>query len=108
MSDKGLADEPRPIAELVDYQEGSVVSRPILKKETGKVIVFAFDQGESLSEHSVPFDAIVHLLDGEAVITVGGKPHTLKQGDVILMPGNVPHAVQAQTRFKMLLIMLRV
>jgi quercetin dioxygenase-like cupin family protein len=97
-----------PIVGLVDYQDGAVVSRTILKREAGSVTVFAFDRGQALSEHSVPFDALALLVDGRGEITVGGTPHELRQGDTILMPAGIPHAVRAVERFKMALIMLRV
>ncbi len=93
--------------ELVDYQAGSVVSREIVKKKTGSVTAFAFDKGEGLSEHTAPFDALVHVLDGNAGITIGGTPHTVGQGEMILMPANIPHALKAVERFKMLLVMIR-
>jgi len=96
-----------PIVGLVDYQAGAVVSRTILKKDAGSVTVFAFDRGQALSEHTVPYDALVLLVDGRGEITVGGTPHELGEGDTILMPANVPHAVRALERFKMALIMLR-
>jgi quercetin dioxygenase-like cupin family protein len=95
------------MSELVAYQAGSVVSRIIVKKSTGNVTVFAFDQGQGLSEHTTPFDALVHLLDGAAEITVGGTPYDLRAGDMILMPPNVPHALKANERFKMALTMIR-
>ena len=101
------SEETRVLAELVDYQAGAVVSTTLLKKETGTVTLFAFDQGQELSEHTVPHDALVYLVDGEAEITVSGKPHALEAGDLLLMPGGEPHAVRATGRFKMLLTMIR-
>ena len=98
---------PTAIADLVQYQEGSVVSREIINKPTGTVTLFAFDQGQGLSEHQTPFDALVFLLDGEADITVSGKIHHLKQGEMIIMPANNPHALKAVKRFKMALIMIK-
>ena len=95
------------MADLVAYQAGSVVSRVILKKGTGNVTVFAFDQGQGLSEHTTPFDALVQILDGRAEITVGGTPYDLKAGEMILMPASVPHALRAIERFKMTLTMIR-
>jgi quercetin dioxygenase-like cupin family protein len=95
------------MADLVAYQAGSVVSRIILKKGTGNVTVFAFDQGQGLSEHTTPFDALVQVLDGGAEITVGGTPYELRAGEMILMPANVPHALKATERFKMTLTMIR-
>ncbi|MHC4416348.1 MAG: cupin domain-containing protein [Planctomycetota bacterium] len=102
-----LAGGATRVADLVAYQEEAVVSRTLIKKGTGTVTVFAFDRGQSLSEHTVAFDALVQLLDGEAQITLSGTPHHLKQGDMIVMPANQPHAVRAVTRFKMLLVMIR-
>lgn len=93
--------------ELVAYQAGAVVSREIVKKKTGTVTVFAFDKGQGLSEHTVPFDALVQVLDGVAEITIGGAPHRLGKDEMILMPANVPHALKAVERFKMMLVMIR-
>jgi quercetin dioxygenase-like cupin family protein len=94
-------------AGLVQYQEGSIVSREILRKETGTVTFFAFDKGQGLSEHTAPFDALVHILDGKAAITISGKEHLVEAGELIIMPANNPHALLAQERFKMMLIMIR-
>lgn len=95
------------MTKLVDYQPGAVVSR-ILLKNTGAIITaFAFDVGQSMSEHTTPFDALVQVTEGEAVVTIGGAPHTLGSGDLVVLPAKVPHAVAATTRFKMLLIMTR-
>jgi quercetin dioxygenase-like cupin family protein len=102
-----LAARARPLSGLVDYQPGAVVSRTLVKKKTGTVTVFAFDRGQELSEHQVPHDALVHLLEGEVEIKISGTPHRLKQGDTILMPGNQPHAVKAVERFKMVLTLIR-
>jgi quercetin dioxygenase-like cupin family protein len=94
--------------ELVAYQDGAVVSRTLIKRAGGTVTLFAFDEGQALSEHTAPFDAIVHVLDGEASITVAGTCETVKAGQFILLPANQPHAVAAAvTRFKMLLTMIR-
>ncbi len=93
--------------DLVAYQAGSVVSREIVKKKTGTVTVFAFDEAQGLSEHTAPFDALVLVLDGVAEITVGGVPHRLGKDEMILMPANVPHALKAVERFKMMLVMIR-
>lgn len=95
------------LTDLAAYNEGSVVSRQITKAEAGNVTLFAFDQDQELSEHTAPFDALVHVLDGEAEIRISGKPFHLKSGDAIIMPANEPHAVRALTRFKMLLTMIR-
>ncbi|MDH3285655.1 MAG: cupin domain-containing protein [Acidobacteriota bacterium] len=92
---------------LVEYQDGAVVSRSLLKKEKGSVTLFAFDRGQELSEHTVPHDALVYLLDGEAEITIAGAPHHLRVGDALLLPSNQPHAVRATMRFKMSLTMVR-
>jgi len=92
---------------LAAYQEGAVVSRTLLKRGGGTVTLFAFDEGQALSEHTAPFDAIAHVIEGEAVITISGTPLTLRTGDMVLMPANQPHAVHAPSRFKMLLTMIR-
>ena len=94
------------MAELANYQDGSVVSRQITKAEAGNVTLFAFDQDQELSEHTAPFDALVHILDGDAEIKISGKAFHLKMGEAIIMPANEPHAVRALTRFKMLLTMI--
>jgi quercetin dioxygenase-like cupin family protein len=94
-------------ADLVDYQVDSVVSRTILDKKTGTVTLFAFDRGQGLSEHTAPFDALVHLLDGEAEITISGKALRLKEGEMVIMPANQPHALRAIEKFKMILTMIR-
>ena len=98
-----------PVAPLAfaGYQDGAVVSRTLLKRGGGTVTLFAFDEGQSLSEHTAPFDAIAHVLEGEALITIAGTPLTARAGDLVLMPANLPHAVHAATRFKMLLTMIR-
>ena len=95
------------IAELVTYQDGSVVSRQITKADAGNVTLFAFDKDQELSEHTAPFDALVHILDGDAEIKISGKAYNLNTGDAIIMPANEPHALRALTRFKMLLTMIR-
>ena len=94
-------------ADLVAYQDGAVVSRTIVDKPTGTVTVFAFDAGQSLSEHTAPFDAMVHLLDGRAEITIQGKPFQVCAGQILVMPADKPHALLATERFKMLLTMIR-
>ena len=93
--------------ELVRYQDGSVVSRTLLKRSGGTVTLFAFDTGQGLSEHTAPFDAIVHVLEGEAEITISGKAVRVAAGEIILMPANQPHALSGHSRFKMLLTMIR-
>lgn len=95
------------VASLAPYSEGSVVSRSLITAPTGSATVFSFDKGEGLSEHSAPFDALIHVLDGEAEITLAGKPHRLKAGQMLVMPSGIPHAVKAVERFKMLLFLAR-
>jgi quercetin dioxygenase-like cupin family protein len=102
-----IAAKPERLAELVQYQEGSIVSREILKRPTGTVTLFAFSEGQGLSEHTAPFDALVQVLDGEAHITIGGAPVSVVSGQGVVMPANVPHALHAQKRFKMMLVMIR-
>jgi quercetin dioxygenase-like cupin family protein len=92
---------------LIDYQDNSVVSREIIKKETGTVTIFAFDKGEGLSEHTAPFDAMVQVIDGTAEIVISGNKNIVKEGEMIIMPGNIPHALNAIERFKMVLTMIR-
>jgi quercetin dioxygenase-like cupin family protein len=92
---------------LTAYQDGAVVSRILLKRGGGTVTLFAFAEGQSLSEHTAPFDAIAHVLEGEALITIAGVPLTVQAGQIVLMPADQPHAVAARTRFKMLLTMIR-
>ena len=98
---------PQSVADLVDVQEGSVVSREVLKKKTGTVTLFAFGEGQGLSEHSTPHDALVQVLDGTVEITIGGTPYQVSGGEALLLPANIPHALTAVTPFKMLLIMIR-
>jgi quercetin dioxygenase-like cupin family protein len=95
------------LVDLIAYQPGAIVSRILLKRETGSVTLFAFDAGQGLSEHTAPFDALVQLLDGDATVTVGGRAHRVAPGEMIVLPAHVPHALDAVTRFKMLLTMLR-
>lgn len=102
-----LRSQPATVGALVEYQPGAVVSRILVKQPAGSVTLFAFDEGQTLSEHTVPHDALVHVLDGEAEITIAGQPHRLPAGEAILMPAHEPHAVRAVTRCKMLLTMLR-
>lgn len=94
-------------ADLIAYQDESVVSRTIAKKDSGTITVFAFDQGQGLSEHTAPFDAMVQVLDGEAEITISGEPHRVAAGEMIVMPAHEPHALSAVERFKMVLVMLK-
>jgi quercetin dioxygenase-like cupin family protein len=93
--------------DMIAYQEGSVVSRQITKEEAGNVTLFAFDKDQGLSEHTAPFDALVHIIEGEAQVTISGNPFDLKAGDAIIMPANEPHALKAIQPFKMLLTMIR-
>ena len=105
---KGLA--PAQVAEapeIVQYQDGAVVSREIVKKPTGTVTIFAFDEGQGLSEHTAPFDALAQVVEGDAEITIPGQPHRVQDGEMILMPAGQPHALKALTRFKMILTMIR-
>jgi quercetin dioxygenase-like cupin family protein len=95
------------LAGMVAYQEGSVVSRTLIDKKVGTVTLFAFAVGQGLSEHTAPFDAMVYLLDGEADVSISGKPYHLKNGDMLIMPANKPHALKATRAFKMLLVMVR-
>jgi len=95
------------VEDLLDYQEGAVVSREIIRKETGTVTIFAFDKGEGLSEHTAPFDAMVQIIDGKAEITISGKKNILEKGDMIIMPANEPHALHALEQYKMILTMIR-
>ena len=109
-SDKEPDGPPAKVAtlrDMVDYQDGSVVSRTLLDKPTGSVTLFAFDEGQGLSEHTAPFDAMVNILDGEAEITIGGKVFTPGIGEMIVMPADIPHALKAVKKFKMLLVMIK-
>ncbi len=99
--------EPAELAGLVEYATESVVSRTLASGDAGSVTLFAFDAGQGLSEHTAPFDALVQVLEGEAQIEIEGRPHAVREGWAILMPANVPHAVRAPSRFKMVLTMLR-
>jgi quercetin dioxygenase-like cupin family protein len=96
------------LSELIDYQEGSVVSREIISKKTGTVTLFAFDLGQGLSEHTAPFDATVFCLEGEVEVTISGNPILVKKDEMVIMPADLPHSLKANTKFKMLLIMIRV
>lgn len=106
-SEKDLKGRALALTELVHFQDGAIVSREVVSQPTGTVTAFAFDEGEQLSEHTAPFDAMVVDLDGEADITIGGIVHRLEPGQMIIMPADVPHAVRAATRFKMLLVMIK-
>jgi len=95
------------VNDLIAYQEGAVVSRTLIDKKVGTVTIFAFDEGQGLSEHTAPFDAMGHILDGEAEIRISGQLFHLKAGEMIVMPANQPHSLRAITAFKMMLIMIR-
>jgi len=95
------------MAGLVDYQVDAIVSRTLIDKNAGTITVFAFAEGQKLSEHTAPFDAMVHIMDGYCEVTISGKAHQLKAGDMIIMPANKPHGIKATKNFKMLLIMIR-
>ena len=98
----------QPLNELVDYSADSIVSKTIVDKPTGTITLFSFDKNQKLSEHTSPYDAVVQVLDGRASLTIGGQIQQVPAGEIIIMPANVPHAVYAEERFKMLLIMIRV
>ncbi len=103
-----LKSKALDIVNLVQYEKDSVVSREVIKKELGTVTFFAFDQGQGLSEHSAPFDAMVQIIDGEAEITISGVKNTVKKGEIIIMPANEPHALQAvNSPYKMILTMIK-
>jgi len=99
--------KPLSVSEMLSYQKDAVVSREIIKQDTGTVTVFAFDRGQGLSEHTAPFDALVQVLEGEAEITISGRAHRVRGGEMILMPAHAPHALQAVVAFKMMLIMVK-
>jgi len=103
---ENLAEKVLEIKDLIAYQEGSVVSRMIVYKKSGTITLFAFDSGEGLSEHTAPFDAIASIIDGEAEISIEKNRYVLKEGQMIIMPANKPHALHAQERFKMMLTMI--
>jgi quercetin dioxygenase-like cupin family protein len=102
-----LVAEASDLASLIDYQEGSVVSRTLIDKTSGTVTLFAFDEGQGLSEHTAPYDAMVYVLDGTVEVTITGKPVMLRPREMTIMPANQPHALAAKSRFKMLLIMIK-
>lgn len=104
---ESLLARPIVLAGLAEYHDGSIVSREILRKKTGTVTVFAFDEGEGLSEHTAPFDAMVYILDGEADIMVSGTMHRVKAGQMIIFPKDATHSLTAVKRFKMILVMIR-
>jgi quercetin dioxygenase-like cupin family protein len=95
------------LAQDIEYADGAIVSKTIIDRKTGTVTLFAFDEGQKLSEHTAPFDALVHIVDGEAELTIGGETVRPKAGEIVIMPANIPHAVNAVKQFKMLLTMIR-
>jgi quercetin dioxygenase-like cupin family protein len=105
--DNQLAAKASNLSGLINYQNGSVVSRTLIDKKAGSVTLFAFDAGQGLSEHTAPYDAMVQVLDGEVEVTISGKTVHLKAGEITVMPANEPHALAAKTRFKMLLTMIK-
>ena len=102
-----LPTQAAKLTDLIDYQEESVVSRTLIDKKAGTVTLFAFDEQQGLSEHTAPYDTLVQIIDGEAEITIQDKMHYLKEGEMIIMPANKPHALKATKRFKMLLTMIK-
>ena len=98
---------PFNLEKHIEYADGSVVSKTLIKKDIGNITLFAFDKKEGLSEHTAPFDAVVYILDGQAEITVGDKTSTVKAGEMLIMPANISHALHAEEKFKMLLVMIR-
>jgi quercetin dioxygenase-like cupin family protein len=107
--EKSKRSEPKAakLADLIEYQEASVVSRTLIDKKAGTVTLFAFHERQGLSEHTAPYDALAEIIDGEAEITISGKTHRLKSGEIIIMPANQPHSLKANAKFKMLLTMIR-
>lgn len=104
---KGMNAQVLDLAKLIAYQKNSIVSRTLIERKTGTVTLFAFDKGQGLSEHTAPFDAMVHIVDGEADVSISGEWNKVTEGHVIIMPANKPHALKAVKRFKMLLTMIR-
>jgi len=102
-----LSGQPLPLADLVQYQSGAVVSRTVIDKKIGTITLFAFDAGQGLSEHTAPYDAFVQIVDGATAVTIAGNVHRVSAGEMIIMPANVPHALRAEGKFKMLLVMIR-
>jgi len=107
MKAENLTGQVAGLTGLVDYQMGSIVSRTLIDKSTGTLTLFAFDKGQGLSEHTAPFDAMVYVFDGEAEVTIAGKPLLVKQGEMVIMPANQPHALRAVREFKMMLVMIK-
>jgi quercetin dioxygenase-like cupin family protein len=107
VTNEGITVNPASVSSLVNYQEGSVVSRTLIDKNVGTVTLFAFAQGQGLSEHTAPYDAMVYIIDGEADISIAGKAFHLNNGDMIIMPATQPHALKANKQFKMMLVMIK-
>jgi quercetin dioxygenase-like cupin family protein len=107
MKNKNLIGTVAELNGLIDYQKDSVVSRTVIDKPAGTITLFSFDKGQGLSEHTAPFDALVNVLEGEVEITISGKPSRVRQGEMLIMPANQPHALKAVTRFKMMLVMVK-
>jgi quercetin dioxygenase-like cupin family protein len=107
MNSENLVGTVYALDKLIEYQKGSVVSRTLIDKPSGTVTLFAFDKGQGLSEHTAPFDALVEVIDGEVEISLSGKPSRVKQGEMLIMPANKPHALKAVTSFKMMLTMIK-
>lgn len=102
-----MFENPSKLKDLIQYQEGVVASRTVIDKKAGTVTIFAFDKGQGLSEHIAPYDALVYALDGETEIIISGKKHELKEGEMVVMPAGAPHSLKTNTKFKMMLIMIR-
>jgi len=105
--DKGLVGQVAGLDGLIEYQDDAVVSKTLLKKQVGTVTLFAFDKGQGLSEHTAPFDAMVFVIDGETDVSIAGKKNRVRNGEMLIMPANVPHSLDAVERFKMVLVMIR-
>ena len=102
-----ITGQAQELLKMVNYHDGSIVSKEIIRNDKGTVSFFAFDKGQGLSEHTAPFEAMVYVFDGKAEITIEGKPHHVKAGEMIIMPANKPHALSAAERFKMMLVMVK-
>jgi quercetin dioxygenase-like cupin family protein len=102
-----LTSEAINSAEFIQYSDGSIVSKQLIKKDTGTITLFAFEKGQSLSEHTAPFDAFIQIVDGKAECIIGGNPVIVSKGEFIIMPANIPHAVNAVEKFKMLIVMIK-
>jgi quercetin dioxygenase-like cupin family protein len=107
MNTENIAGKVLNLSTMVDYQAGSIVSRTVIDKPSGTLTLFAFDRGQGLSEHTAPFDAFVLVLDGEAEVTISGKPSRVKKGEMVIMLANAPHALRALNRFKIILVMIK-